>query len=826
MCKKQFLVSLLVSLFLQAGFIPQGMFAAQAKSDQIQQIKDNIDATKKDADVQLFGMVGDFLAGVKIPNELKGIFNKDFSMRNLKIIQGIPSSPVIRSGIGFTGTLSVMGSSVKGTMYVVLDKNFRKQFMLIIDLPERYKLSQWFPKLKRLDPFAFSKMQFIVSTFEFYDQDQKAKTEANLKYKGVHFKGLVEPTGPLNLIGKMKKAAKNIDGLVVESGPINLWGMLFFRPTAQEMQSVGVFGAIIPIRLGIDFTKVPRLPKAFSNIFKSLTSDDYELKLVVLPKLSMSVEAGVRLTLGTQKEPLRMSWIGEFEPQSLKLKLGRRIRGMLDLKWLALGNAGTQMIFDFDLMVKLGVPFTGFGYNGEIDVGKKGKSRAVFKVAKLIELKDDAIPSILSEISAENVRFDDVVALLLQMAQKAKVLKQPFPKSKIPIFRLNTVRGYAAIDDAKIANTFYKAGFHLTLDGQFLDQKLLLDVKILHKDLKMSGVGYLSNIDLKIKGKPIFKLTGPGLDQKEGTKDDGPVVFCSANAFYPLDTTFGVRGKFEVPALGLNAKIDLVYMGTNLKADMEMKFPGFTGIFQTYINPLNAKDMFIKLGFKKDFDNFLSTQIKTVLKKLKKDATKKLDDLNKKNAELIKQQKTGSKKSEGKIDKKIQEKQKAIAQLKKEIKTLQAQRKKAGVAEKIKITAKIAKKQAALKLDEAQLLVLKPGKIVTKIVTVTAQITKELNAAKLLQKTAQKALNSLERKLEEFDKVARLVQVKEAAGSYSAKDIAAGKLPRLDRLMVKTNFPGMPSKVITLKNVQFDFKDATKATYSIAKSILKTANII
>ena len=55
-------------------------------------IKDEVNQTPKDADVQLFKMVGDFLSKVKLPSASNKIFNKNLAMRNMKILTDIPKS--------------------------------------------------------------------------------------------------------------------------------------------------------------------------------------------------------------------------------------------------------------------------------------------------------------------------------------------------------------------------------------------------------------------------------------------------------------------------------------------------------------------------------------------------------------------------------------------------------------------------------------------------------------------------------------------------------------------------------------------------------------
>ncbi len=181
-----------------------------------------------------------------------------------------------------------------------------------------------------------------------------------------------------------------------------------------------------------------------------------------------------------------------------------------------------------------------------------------------VEIAKDKIPPFIWEVEATNIRFEDIIALLVKIAKK----DVKFPSKAIPTMRINKVRGYLATDDKIIAKKIYKAGIGLTFDAQIFKQKVLLDVNILHKELKMTGVGYLSDINIDVKGKKIFSFTGPGLDQKYKTKDDGPVAFCNFDIKHPGDAAFGIRGQLEVPPMKLEAKTDLVMSGKSFKADM------------------------------------------------------------------------------------------------------------------------------------------------------------------------------------------------------------------------------------------------------------------
>ncbi len=809
----------------------------------IDSIKDEINQTPKDADVKLFKMVGDFLGKVKLPPVANKMFNKNLAMRNMKILTDIPKDKFIRSGIGFTGSMFINKLQVVGTMYVLIDSSMRPQFSLSLELPKNYKISDLFPRFKKLDVLSLPKPKYLFTTLDYTDKD------GTFMRQGLNFLATLDLSGPLDVLRSIKEQAKKLDSIIIKDEPVRFTGHIPYNVMNAK------FGAVIPIRFGIDFTKIKKLPKSITDIFKEFTSDDFEFG-IQLPKFVMTIEAGVRLVLGTQKDPIRLSSIAVIEPITKKISLGMRMRNKLELKWISFGNAGVQIDFDKDLMQltsAIGIPFTGLGAYGEISVGKAGKSRATFKGTAAVEVSKDKIPPLIWELEATNIRFEDIVELLIKIARKKKEFKKPFPSDKIPTMRINKVRGYLATEAKTIAKKVYKAGIGLTFDAQFFNQKVLLDIEILHKELKMDGVGYLSNVEIKNKnGKSMFALTGPGLDQKYGTKDDGPIAFCSFNIQHPLDAAFGVRGKVKIPPLKIEAKTDLVMTGKSFKADMETKFPGFTGLFQINIDPLKMREMFVRIGFKKDFDQFLMNVLKQKLAEFKKKVTARLDKLNKKVGDLSKQVGDLGKKAKGAVDKKVQEVKAEIKALERRYDDLNRKFKAASnnlkaadrnvknakrgkakrnaraarrAARKKKRDARAARNKVGLQLAAKRAylkVILKPGqKVTTGAAAALDKATKTLAQARLLKKAVSGMLNGVSKALDGASKGMRLIQVKEAMGSYSMPEMLDGKSPKLEKLVIKTEFPGKPPKTISLKDVQFDFGQPVKAAGDIIKKIFK-----
>ncbi len=578
-------------------------------------IKKGVRDAKKDADKLIVDLLGEALSRIPIPDAATSVFNQKLAMRNMSFVKA-PMGPNVRTGLGFTGTMFFNNFAVKGTVYVIRDREKKMQYSLAMEVPEYYKISSMFPKFKKLDALSLPKGKFVLSSYDYYD------TEGYSIKRGFNFAASLDLTGPLKIINTLKDKAKNLKSIIVRAEPIRFQGVIPVNILKTE------FSAIIPIYLGIDFTKIARMPKSVVRIFKEITTDDLQCVVTAPPTLSFTIERGVRLVLGTQKAPIRLSAFGLIEPTSFSL--GMRMRNMLELKWLALGNAGIQIDWDEALMpaaALLGIPFTGIGVNGQIDVGKPGESRAVFIVSAGARVSSSSLPDLVFETEAKNIRFADLIRLFLKVAAKTKVIRQSVPFSKLPDMTLERVRGFLALEDTKIAGKSYDAGFALEVDALFFNRRAGFSFDLKHAAMQCSGSGYISNINVKIKGKDIFRLTGPPFITKAGKSVEGPSLDFQFGLKKPgakardkeqisevagdlsidsgqekpavekrgkaeakqqllgaLEGRFGVRGILEVPAVGLKQSVDFEWYGWNLRADLETTYAGFTVVFGVQIN--------------------------------------------------------------------------------------------------------------------------------------------------------------------------------------------------------------------------------------------------
>lgn len=762
---------------------------------------------------KLSEVLGDFSDILSIPGAAAAFYSKDWIVRNMKFVE----APKSRKQLGFSGTLVIGGTSVEGTIYFMLDKNYKLQYSVIIDLPHGKKLSDIFSFFAPLNKLSLPEPKLIASTYAY----REPGTQYDIK-RGLTFNSSLALTGPLTLINDLKNKAKDLDSIIVRADPVRFYGFIPMDIKKAE------FGAIIPLRLGIDFTKIPKLPSAFTKVFKELTTDDFVFKMSLSPEVKLGIEAGIRLVLGTQTDPIRLSAFGALDPNLLTL--GMRMRNMLDLGIISVGEAGLQIDIDrnvVDISIAFGIPITGFGFNGRIGVGK-GRSRAVFDVAGALSIKSTGLPDFVIDVNAANIQFAAIVELVLEMAHKAGFKEIHFPSDKMPEATIELAEGYLALEDVTIAGKEYKAGFALQLEMNLLGKRFGFSIDIQHKELKGTGYGYLPPIDIKAGGKTVFLLSGPGIDTAGFTTEDrGASVQCTIDAKKPFKSSFKLGAVLEVPAIGLRQVVKFLLSKTRFRAYFETKFVGFTVRFNAKINPTRPDDFYMNFSFKDDFNKFISQKARPAIDALKRKSEAKLLAVDKKIREASDTINKAKRSGVSKTDKEIAKTKAKIKKSKDRINQLKRKCKKAKWYKKTFVCAKVGGQIIAegtkLAAYETYLhALLKPGKEVIKgTVGLVAKATKELADAHVLKNTVQGILTGISRTLGFLARGESIFKVVEASGEFDTQDILHAKAPRLILLRVEINIPTIPKKTITLRNLQFDFKNPIHSAEQIAKELVK-----
>ncbi len=586
-----------------------------------------------DKKVVLNQLIGDALSQIEIPGPALKIFNQDLDIRSLSLLPR-PMGPEVQYGIGFTGLMALNRVEVRLSVYIVQDIYGARKFSFIVDLPIGYKISDLFPTFNGLDAFTFPRAKFILANFEGVDQ------EGFPFKKGFNFGAMLDLSGPLKVLGELRDKASSLKSLVFESEPIIMSGVIPRDILGAE------FTAQIPLRIGVDLQKIAAMPTTISQVINKITSDDFTLTISpVKPKKAIgqeggkkfsepvkpyieilkagtetevnitkdesgednfvfkkvprvttlatiqfgykvAAETGIRVTLGTQSEPIRLNVhgvvvpISKSHPQGL-LTVGGSMKGMLELGWL--GSIGDAVLdFDFDgatmaAAAAFGLPFTGMHISGKLGLGKPGEVRAMFSAAGGFSISAAAVPiSFIIELAGENIQFGTLVNYAMQKAAQAKLLKAPIPADRIPTMTLHRAWGYCALNDTTIAGKLYRAGIGLQAEAQLFDHqagfRIFMDDKF-----KLNGWGYMPPINLKVKGTEVFRLYG-----LEPTK--GPRIAFSFDPQEPLKGMFGLQSTVHLPALGLKQLADFTWHGYLLNADFETEFPGFSVLFGIRMN--------------------------------------------------------------------------------------------------------------------------------------------------------------------------------------------------------------------------------------------------
>lgn len=723
-------------------------------TDELGAIRSAVTSAKSGVDVLLVDLVGNFLTKIPIPDAAGTIFNQKLAMRNMQILEK-PFGSEVRVGIGFTGTMFFNNLAVQATVYVVRDLNKKTQYSLSVALPEYYKISNMFSQFKKLDRLSLPRGKFVVSTFDYYD------VEGFGVKRGFNFVASLELTGPLAMINKLKNQAKKMKSVIVRADPI------FFQGVIPRDIKKTAFSAKIPLYIGVDFAKIPKMPKSIKSIFKEITTDDFEFA-VTAPQLVFTIEGGVRLVLATQREPIRLSMFGRLERTSFSL--GMRMRNMLELKWFALGNAGIQLDFDEALLpaaAVFGIPFTGIGLNGQVELGKKGEARAVLNLAGGARVSSAKIPDLVFDAEAKNIRLAHIINLASKIAVKTKIAKREIPVGNLPVMNLEWLRGYLSLEDTTIAQKEYQAGFAVEVETLILKRRAGFSIDFKHTTGTVSGAGYVSNIDVRAANRKIFSLTGPPFVTKAGKTVEGPNIAFDFDFKKPTEGMFGVDGIFEVPAIDLKHQTHFVWRGWTLDATFETTYMGFTVVFGANIDlkegqqdiglpdlegepefetpsvkkeakptkqrrwrgskatlpgfeekkvdtkakvvreaapPGKWRTMMLKFGFKGDFAKFLSKQAVPALKKLQARGSTGLGKLNEEIGRLSQRVKELGKKGEEATATEIKRVQAIIAEIKGKIEAFKKERRATkGAAQKSKITVQISAQRIALGVKQVYL---------------------------------------------------------------------------------------------------------------------------
>ena len=810
--KKMTLGFALVISWIGYGVIYNQAQSIDARKQTLENVKEKVAASKPNQYVRIFDVVGNFLPGLKIPNQALRVFDQNLAMKDMRFIEP-PKSNDIARGLGFTGITQFNGIEVHGIVYVVELKSGSSEVSIEIMLPTGYHLGMLISRFKKLDMLKLPRGKFILSSFNYTSPNGYEVKQ------GFNFAAELDLVGPLKLLSELKKS--KLESIIISGETAVFGGVIPQDITKAELK------ATIPIRFGVNLTRIDSVPKNLKNIFREITTSDLVFALTPLPTLSFTIEGGIRLVLGTQAKPIETTLFGTITPTVLSM--GAQMKSMLELGWLSLGDAAVQIDIDETILpiaIALGIPFTGIGLRGSLALGKSEDMRTTLTIAGKASVKSQGISDILLEVSGGNFQFSDLIIYLSKLATKAKVLKKPFANGKVPMMVLKTISGYISMSDTTIGGQKYKAGIQAVADVLFFQHlgKITFFINPEPKELSMEGSGFISNINISSKGKDLVQLHGPGPDKKYGTPDDGPFVRFKFDVQKPDESFFEADGKLIIPVLGISQEVMMKFLNDRFTINLETMIGNYFGTqFAIDLDPAKPDNFKAGFEFKGDFAKFLTQSIMPGLNALRYKVGQEMAHFDALMSQLSLQAQGVQQKGITATEKEIENTEQKIGSLKKEINELSKVCRQPQTSFSCpKALTFLAVKKIALSSEQTYLaLLLKPGK---KVITMPTNIMQQFEESRILQKTTEKTLDSINNVINLAAKGASIFNIKQVKGHVTGADLKAGKLPIIKSLIIEVTIPGHPQRTLTLKDIQFDFTNPLKSAEVIDKKLLEIIN--
>ncbi len=243
-------------------------------SRAFENVKDAVESSMRLAGtgtrIKLNAIIGDILSReLQIPDAATKLFNQDLELTDIRVLPK-PQGEDIKYYVGFTGTTTFNTFSLAVNVYVIWDIYNKMRFSIGIETPDNYRLTNMFPKLRALNWMQFPKGKFVAANFKGTDIDGYSFE------KGFNFVGQWDffLSGPLSFMKKLASSAPQIPGLNFKAEPVRIdvvipkWNLL--RAEAK---------ATIPLEIGVDFTKITKLPKAFTSVINGIHLTELAMKI-------------------------------------------------------------------------------------------------------------------------------------------------------------------------------------------------------------------------------------------------------------------------------------------------------------------------------------------------------------------------------------------------------------------------------------------------------------------------------------------------------------------------------------------------------------------
>ncbi len=756
-----------------------------------------------------------------LPTSVRSVL-ENIILKNPKIKLSIPGFP---KGFAISGDTILYGTDVSISLVLVKKTGGTGKLPNLgisakIDLPKGWKFSDSFPKLTSLNKLKLPRSTFFVSTFDYTDPFSKAAIK-----KGLFFLSGVEFTGPAQKLNLLKKIVTFED-----------IGVFFYASIPQKITDA-IFAIKIPARIGLDFEDMHKKGKLKKppKFVRKITTGGLIVAVTPAP-LKLKVKTSIILWLTTQEKPLEFSGEVELDVEEATVA-GRMEEEMFDpafgLSWLALGDFGLKVFLNYEVLTATGLP-SGIAFHGKMGIGK-AVPKPTASVIALAKVTPERIGEFLFDGHIEKIRLTEFVHFL------SKAVKKEIPIAKLPPIELIDLDLKLALTNVKIKEKEYKAGIEVSGGLRVGDKKGTVTVNFTPGEKKVGGKGYLSNIETK-----YFSLTGPGPDNKYGTKDDGLIVdlMISSEMQY-----FKVAGKIAIPVLKLTAQAVVGLAKDRIQTDIRTTIGGiFTVKGILNINPTNLKDFMFEGSFERDFHDITMADIKKRIAEFKGKSEqdiasldakiKNYEDRIKKAEETVK---TGIYAEVAKTDVKIKGINTKIAQWEKEIAQWKKERENLGckglkalrpvcssreakiIANQTKITEKKGEK-VILKRTYKNFILKVGSKTADMVLKAVEGFPAEIDKLVNLKKIAQTGLRAVS-KLAEY--IAQgLFLIKEASIKTSSQELEKKKLPQVVIVLQVGNKTLNLSLQFDKNNPKAIFKQLWDKVVNSVKAELKKVGLV
>lgn len=810
--------------------------------------------------LNILDITDDFDKAVQLPKQISDSLADAFTYQDIVLKEGadVPHITAYKEGaridydglIGFTGTLNLPNKQQLHAFFSVYeDHHGARKFTLGLSYPPNFKASDLLSELKPLDVFSLPEIQLVLSTFDYFS-DKGADIS-----RGTNLVCLVDLKGPLKLFGELKDQAKGLKSLVFDlEYPISLVGQI--PPIPKSMS----FGIRMPMRLGIDFTQIPGMPKEISGFLRKITTDDFLVSVNIgkssgkvkkeaettdssseassskstKAAVNVTAQTGIRVTIGTQAEPLAIDGFGEVNIITGDFSVGGKFPSMIEAVYFALGDAGIEIFSDSgveEILLLLGIPITGVGLRGKIALGTPSDNRASLEAVGKIAVQKDGGLGLIFDVTGKHLVLSDLAKLLERAMAKAKIT-QSIPDDAFPKVSLDKIRGKFAPFGGTVAGREVSKGYALAMEMTFLDKSFGIDVEGDFEKLKFSGRGWMPAVIVKSGNDLIFRLDSSGKYKRpKGTGEDGPYVSFSFDPKRPDRATFNTSALLDVPPLALKESVDFKYAYGRLNVDIDTSNIGFDVKFTVKLDPLKWREMGFEYSFKDGFAKFLQNQAKPVILAAKDKLVNQMADLDKKIGDLSGQISAGAQQTMSDADREIEKTRNRINELNRQIADIRAECDNAEWYDKVwkcpKAGGELVAPGAELAGLETYLeTLLKPGKEVIKATSQAASsLTAEIGNANIAKTIAQAGMTVISGVVDAVQQGASIFVINEASGGVALTDLINGKLPLIKVLDISINIPGRPSASIKLKDIEFDFKHPDRSIATIVPQILKVIGI-